>query len=462
MNFRRKKISYAAYIRLIDRSEAHFLDFKDKRIQPAKLCKTVSALANSDGGEIYIGITELPDRKFEWNGFKDEEEANAIIQVVEDMLYVRCHYEPEFLEYAREPGLVLRLTINKSNSVISTPAKKIYRRKNAQDLELITPEEIRRLELNKGSSSHEDFSINVGLSLIADSDAMRKFLKDNESDLRPEEFLRMNNLIQTEPDVKPRVSGILLFGDNPQSFVNRCGIKIVTYNTSAEAPERKDMVGIPLSQEGCMYKLIYNTVEKIEKIVKEMSFEDQEGDMYPRETVHEIIANAVLHRDYSIKEDIQIRIFDDRIEVESPGLLPGYVTIRNILSQRYSRNGTLVRIINKFQNPPNKDIGEGLNTAFQAMMRSGLMYPEIKQKENSVLAIIHNEKMPDSTECLLRLLKTYDQLDASEIHRKRVFKSEVQQKKILKRLVDDGVIEKVSGSYGSDTTYRLPTSKNKG
>jgi ATP-dependent DNA helicase RecG len=82
---------------------------------------------------------------------------------------------------------------------------------------------------------------------------------------------------------------------------------------------------------------------------------------YPPETLHEIITNAVLHRDYSVAADIQIRVFDNRIEVESPGRLAGHVTADNILHTQYARNQRLVRLINKFPNPPNKDVGEGLN-----------------------------------------------------------------------------------------------------
>jgi ATP-dependent DNA helicase RecG len=54
---------------------------------------------------------------------------------------------------------------------------------------------------------------------------------------------------------------------------------------------------------------------------------------YPEETLHEIITNAVLHRDYSIPDDIHIRIYDNRVEVESPGTLPGHITPENILGR---------------------------------------------------------------------------------------------------------------------------------
>lgn len=86
---------------------------------------------------------------------------------------------------------------------------------------------------------------------------------------------------------------------------------------------------------------------------------------YPKETIWEIITNAIIHRDYSISDDVQIHIYDNRIEVISPGKLPGNVTIDNILDTRYARNSKIVRTLSKYKDAPNKDIGEGLNTAFQ-------------------------------------------------------------------------------------------------
>tara|TARA_R110002073_G_scaffold11648_6_gene52787 strand:- start:4191 stop:4448 length:258 start_codon:yes stop_codon:yes gene_type:complete len=75
---------------------------------------------------------------------------------------------------------------------------------------------------------------------------------------------------------------------------------------------------------------------------------------YPEETLHEIITNAVIHRDYSIPDDVHIRIYDNRVEVENPSVLPGHITVENILGERFSRNGNIVRIINKFPNPSPK------------------------------------------------------------------------------------------------------------
>ena len=59
---------------------------------------------------------------------------------------------------------------------------------------------------------------------------------------------------------------------------------------------------------------------------------------YPITALHEIITNAVLHRDYSVADDVHIRIFDNRVEVVSPGMLPAHITPENILSERFARN----------------------------------------------------------------------------------------------------------------------------
>jgi ATP-dependent DNA helicase RecG len=106
---------------------------------------------------------------------------------------------------------------------------------------------------------------------------------------------------------------------------------------------------------------------------------------YPAQTLHEIVTNAILHRDYSIATDVQLRVFENRIEVESPGRLPGHVTTRNILKTQFSRNGMIVRLVHKFPNPPNKDVGEGLNTAFDAMKKSRLKPPVVRELDNAVL-----------------------------------------------------------------------------
>ncbi len=113
-----------------------------------------------------------------------------------------------------------------------------------------------------------------------------------------------------------------------------------------------------------------------------------------------------MHRDYGIADDIHIRIFDNRVEVLSPGTLPAHITPDNILNERFARNATVVRLINKFPDPPNKDVGEGLNTAFTAMREMKLKPPTIEQVGGYVKVSLKHEVLATPEEIIVKYLQT--------------------------------------------------------
>jgi len=166
-----------------------------------------------------------------------------------------------------------------------------------------------------------------------------------------------------------------------------------------------------------------------------------------------------LHRDYSIADDIHIRIFDNRVEVASPGTLPAHITPDNILDERFARNATIVRLINKFPNPPNKDVGEGLNTAFRAMRQMKLKPPTITQSGGYVQVTLKHEPLATPEELVLEYLKKNDQI-TNRIARQICFiGSENKMKGILQRLVKKGLIELVPGTTRYSAAYRLVRAK---
>jgi ATP-dependent DNA helicase RecG len=175
---------------------------------------------------------------------------------------------------------------------------------------------------------------------------------------------------------------------------------------------------------------------------------------YPEEAIHEILTNAVLHRDYSILADVHIRVFDNRIEIESPGKLPGHVTVQNILKAQYARNGAIVRIINKFPNPPNKDVGEGLNTAFQAMAKLRLKPPEIYESDTSVVVHIKHEHLASIEVTIIEYLATHEEITNKIARQETGIRSEATIKQAFYRLRDRGLIESVPGRPKIQAAWR--------
>jgi hypothetical protein len=210
------------------------------------------------------------------------------------------------------------------------------------------------------------------------------------------------------------VAGIVLFAEEPQAALpKRSGMKIYRYKSTDAEGTRDTLDGNPLSVEGHAYVQISEAVRITAKIIESVRVNTPEGlesVKYPITALHEIITNAVLHRDYSVADDIHIRIFDNRVEVASPGTLPAHITPENILNERFARNATIVRLINKFPDPPNKDVGEGLNTAFSAMREMKLKPPTIEQAGGYVKVILTHESLATPEEIIVKYLQDNDQI----------------------------------------------------
>ena len=120
---------------------------------------------------------------------------------------------------------------------------------------------------------------------------------------------------------------------------------------------------------------------------------------YPERVIKEAVTNAVIHRDYRMNRDIQIRIFDNRIEVQSPGLLPGRITPSTVhRAGSFARNPLIATNLREFPEPPNVDAGEGVKMMF-SLMRAGNLYPpqyrELKDEaQQAVAVVLINEEQP--------------------------------------------------------------------
>lgn len=454
MSFEERTLLEKDLTSLLAIEENHFNDFKSKDVEGKKLSRTISAFANASGGDVYLGIREENATKTKhWEGFNTIEDANGFIQMISNLLILTNNYEVVFLKHPVLATYVLQVTIFKTQAIVyCTDGKVPYVRKGAQNLPCDTPEKIRRLELDKGISSFENEVVaESDLSDVDDSIVWEKFKKYIVPDTNTEAWLKKQRLFIGE---KLTVAALLLFCDEPQICLpKRSSIKIFRHQTSGEA-ERDTLVGAPVTVEGCAYGQIYEAVSKTKEIIESIRKLGKEFETieYPEETLHEIITNAVLHRDYSIATDIQIRIFDNRVEVESPGKLPGYVTIDNILTAQSARNPKIVRLINKFPEAPNKDVGEGLNTAFEAMAKLRLKEPIIKENDNSVLVIIKHEKLASPEELVVDYLLKNDSITNRIGRNITGIKSENSMKRIFWKLRDAGMVYMIGA--GSAAAWR--------
>jgi ATP-dependent DNA helicase RecG len=444
--------------RIIDLEEGHFGDLKRIEVSPATLTKSIAAFANADGGELYIGIDEndvdgIKTRS--WRGFATEEDANGHLQAFEQLFPLGQDFSYQFLRADGQPGTVLRVEVQKTSDIKTASDGAAYLRRGAQKLPVPEGEPLERLKRNKGITSFENSTVDGPVEAITDSYAVTEFMVEVVPTSEAEPWLRKQLLIASD---KPTVAGVLLFADEPQALLpKRSAIKIYRYKTTDPEGSRETLAFDPLTIEGNLYEQIHRAVETTVGLIEEVThigptgFEKVE---YPFETLHEIITNAVLHRDYSHADDVHVRIFDNRVEVESPGRLPAHVTVENILDERFARNGKLVRLINKFPDPPNKDVGEGLNTAFSAMKQLKLKDPQIVELDNSVVVNIRHEPLASPEEMVMTYLDNNEEITNSIVRSLTGIGSENKVKRIFEKLMGVNEIERVPGKQGYRAAYR--------
>jgi ATP-dependent DNA helicase RecG len=123
-------------LEVLSYTEGHFRDLKAKEIKPSKLTKTVSAFANADGGELYVGIAENVTLPFphKWEGFAKAEDANAHLQVFEKLFPLGEDYLYNFLSHPRQTGVVLQVIVRKTKAVVKANDGIPYIRRGAQSL----------------------------------------------------------------------------------------------------------------------------------------------------------------------------------------------------------------------------------------------------------------------------------------------------------------------------------------
>jgi ATP-dependent DNA helicase RecG len=450
------RLSDAEVQKLLACFEGHFLDLKSREIKPSKLSRSMSAFANAEGGELFIGIIEDKLQNVRtWDGFPDEETANGHIQVFDELFPLGADSMITFLSADGLPGLVLKVEVPKSREVKRASDGKVYARRGAQNLPVETEDRLEILRRDKGLSSFETETVNCEPSTITNSEAIIAFMLDVVPTSEPEPWLKKQQVLIED---KPTVAGVVLFADEPQALLpKRCGIKVYRYKSTDIEGTRDTLDFDPISVEGCAYDQIQQAVDEVTDIIESVRIRTADGLLsvtYPVEAIHEIVTNAVLHRDYAIADDIHVKIFDNRVEILSPGTLPGHITPENILDERFARNGVIVRLINKFPNPPNKDVGEGLNTAFQAMRKMKLKDPIILQDGGYVKVTLKHEALASPEEMILEYLGTHDQIVNRQARDISFIGSENKMKTILQRMVKQGLISLVPGTTRYNAAYR--------
>jgi ATP-dependent DNA helicase RecG len=461
-----KTITADDALALIERQEGHFWDAKSKRSGGSTVQKIGTALANADGGEFAMGIEDRNsgltglDR---WSGYHAIEDANYVHQSLVKDCDPPVPYTIDWLNVEGEEarGLVALIGIGKSASVHRTSEDEVWVRHGAQNLRY-DGQQIIDLTLSKGATSYEDqFIASYRTGDLAREPELLHFLESYSPATDSQEFVEKQRLVNRSTK-QATVAAAVLYAETPPAVVpKKCSVKIARYETKEPTPSRDHLIGTPASIEGPAREVIEQTIKAVTEMVEAVSYMTSEGEFvpveYPPDALKEIIVNAVIHRDYNISDDTLVEVFDNRVVVKSPGRLPGHMTLDSLLTDRFARNPTVVRLLNKYPDPPNKDIGEGLRTVLSAMKQAKLKEPVFAVEGNYFLPTLAHTPLARPEELVMEYLAHHDEI-TNRIGRDLCgIASENAMKDVFYKLRDAGQIERVPLRFGSRSAWRKTT-----
>ncbi len=354
------------------------------------LAETMVAFANGDGGTIVVGIA--PDG--EVCEVLPEELETALLEA---QSRCRPYVEVKWEQFEAEGGTVVTISVPRSPELHTLADGRVLIRSGAENRPL-GGEEVRQLAATKSTGDYEGETVAGAARADLDEEVIEEYIaKREERTGRPlkmplEEMLTEIGALDEEGN--PTVAGLLLFGKHPQAYLPQSGLVFVRFmGIEPRGPDglagygRREELSGPLARiiEGA-WRVVREEM-RTEAVVR--GLEREERLEYPPFAVREAIVNAVAHRDYRLSgRRIEVRMFDDRLEVRSPGGLPGYITVENIVDEHFSRNPRIVRGL--FQWGYIEELGLGIDRMIEEMVQAGHPQPEFRATPFSFTVILRN------------------------------------------------------------------------
>ena len=413
---------------MIKEDENKIFDRKSAQLKPSDIADEISAYANAEGGTIVFGISDKT-RRLEGINAVGAEKINNFINAPMDCCHPTPEYQEEFLDIENAEGKADRLLLlhiySSVDRVISTSNGSVFLRIGDRKREL-KGDDLRKLEYSKGSRHYED-ELNYDAKISdLDEELIKQYKKIlGNLDIPTEQLLSSRGFMREQNGDKYLTNAaVLLFAWNVYQFYPNCRIRFVRYDgTSAGVGTQMNIIK-DVNIEYPILKIVDEAKKFIAAQLREFTSLDTETgnfktvDEYPPFAWAEGIVNAVAHREYAMEgKYIKVTMYDDRLEIESPGKLPNIVTIDNIRNTNFSRNPRMARVLADFGIV--KELNEGVKRIYSDMADYFLDAPEYSEPSGQTVKLVLRNNIiartARQTETAEKKMAEYwDKLDAIE------------------------------------------------
>lgn len=367
------------------------------------LAQTLSAFANGDGGKIYLGVT---DRR-QIHGVAV---TPALLDRIQNTAREGCSPPvPIHLKTIRiNPGKsVIEISVGKSGHLHTTASGQSYVRVGSQDKRVLG-DELLRLAETKSQVSFEERILEAGieaidLSALNEYAQARRTVASPRGDLSPEKLLMKIGLAKEDgATTRIRAGAFILFGKEGESLLLQREFTFVRYEVEGKMYSYREDLSLPAARLLDRLMELIRPYNRMTEGVK--GLKRQERYLYPEEAIREALLNAFAHRDYRITGlKNECRLYPDRIEIISPGELPGIVTLENMERRHYSRNPKIMHALLTMGLV--EELGQGIHLMRHSLKRNGNRPPEFSESQDQFKVLFRRPK------------GTVSSLDAQEVQK---------------------------------------------
>jgi len=440
--------------------EDQWFDRKSGRISGRDLADVLIGFANAEGGLVVLGlwggrvegIGSISQRQNEWR------------QASADFTVPTVPARPRVVECVNDVGKAEALfvvEVEPSDRVHANQKDEVYLRVGDENRRL-TFGQRQELLYDKGQASYEVTPVEDATGDDLDQDLLASYAAAlNHPD--PARLLQARGLIDRRDNLT--LAAVLLFAVHPQRWAPEASIRILRYRgTQRGTGARQQLMEdvridgpIPL-QLNAAQEAVFRLLPTRRALARTGRFE--RIGIIPRDAWLEGLVNAAIHRSYSITGDhVRIEIFDDRIEVESPGRFPGISDISNPLKvTRFARNPRIARVCADLSF--GQELGEGIRRIFEEMRLAGLADPEYRQTSGSVRLVLEStpidveleSRLPPGARDLVRIVREAGRISTGDLVESSGYSRPVVVKQ-LNALRDVGLIEWIGKSRKDPRAY---------
>ena len=410
-----RRLSPDAFWDLFGRLEHAELDFK--RGVPADVRNTVAAMAMTRGGLIVHGVD---DRRALVGCPLSQNTQDRITRIAGE-----CGVDVQLLALSvGELELTICAVPEVRGRIVTTPDGRLLRRVGG-DSQPLRGDAMARFVRERERRAGEDEPLAVVDLSAFDLDAVNQALAaDGRPAVAQDSVERaltdLGVAVAAAPPLGPRVlrAALVLFASEPRRHVRGAAVQLVRREGIGPGPgpsfAREECAG-PLADtvDGCLRFVAAHT-RRFEIVAGSRREALPE---YPEPVLREAIVNALAHRDYGLAgATVDITVWDDRIEVRSPGPLPGHITLENMRTEHYSRNPRIMRVMKIMRLV--EEYGEGIDRMYREMEARLMEPPVFEATASSVTVILRNRMLVDVED--QSWLKQLDRDDVTAAERRTV------------------------------------------